>query len=220
MEQRLHVALPPGTGWIVAAAAIFAGLWLIGPALPAEFMTRLPWYISRGAGITAYLLLSATTLLGLAISTRLTDRWLSRAAVYALHEHLSWLALGFVGLHAGVLLVDTYQPFRLIDVLVPFASGYRPAAVALGIVGAYLMVLLVASFYLRARLGYRAWRVFHYSSFGLYVIATLHGVLAGDTGSTPWMAWLYLVSGTCVLLLTNYRILLPPRAPVHRPNGT
>lgn len=194
---------------LVAGAGI--GLligWLAGaPGVLPGFVGHIPWYTSRAAGVMAYLLLSATTLLGLAISTRAADGRLSRAVVFALHEHLSWLALGFIGLHAGALLLDHYQPFRPLDLFIPLLAGYRPFAVALGILSAYLAALLTASFYVRGWLGRRAWRAIHYSSFALYALATLHGVLAGSMGEA-WMQWVYLVSGAAVGFLTCYRLLL------------
>lgn len=167
----------------------------------------LPWYTTRAAAITAYLLLSATTMLGLTITAKGSNRWLSRASVFALHEYLSWLALGFVGLHVGSLLVDTFQPFSPVDVLVPFASAYRTVAVGLGTIGLYLMAVLVSSFYLRSRIGHKTWRAIHFSSFLLYVVATLHGITAGSSSTQAWMQALYLLSGGTVLLLLGYRIM-------------
>ncbi len=195
-----------------AAVLAFALGRVLGTEGAAAVAAKLPWYVSRAAGITAYLLLSATTVLGLLISTRLLDRWLSRADVYALHEHCSWLALGFTALHAGALLVDRTEPFSVLQVLVPFAASYRPLATGLGVLALYLTALITASFYLRARIGQRTWRRLHTVTFGLYVLATAHGLLAGSSTGAAWMQWLYLASGAVVLFLTLTRLLLRPRA--------
>ncbi len=202
-----------GALWYVAALAGTAVLsFALGRALGAEGVAtlagKLPWYTSRAAGTTAYLLLSVTTVLGLLISTRLLDRWLSRADAFALHEHCSWLALGFTALHAGALLVDRTEPFSLLQVLVPFTASYRPLATGLGVLALYLTALITASFYLRARIGQRAWRRLHAATFGLYVLATVHGLLAGSSSDMAWMQWLYLASGAAVLFLTLCRLLL------------
>lgn len=173
--------------------------------------SRLPWYLSRAAGISAYLSLTASTVLGLAIATRIADRWLSRPVVFTLHEQLAWLGLTATGLHVGALLMDSHISLRVADLLIPFASPYRPLAMALGIVSAYLVIAITGSFYIRARIGQRAWRLLHMASFATFALATGHGIMAGSSTSQPWMQWMYLLSGGTVLFLTNYRLLLPRR---------
>jgi predicted ferric reductase len=219
--QRSAPLLRRGFGVLAGFAGIGALLFL-GRSLAAslgqdELASRLPWYLSRAAGITAYLLLTAATVLGLAISTRVADRWLARPVVFALHEQLAWLGLAATGLHLGALLGDSYLPFRLDDLLVPFAAPYRPGAVALGVLALYLSAAITGSFYVRARIGQRAWRALHMASFATYALATVHGVLAGSSTAQPWMQWLYLASGVAVLFLTNYRLLLARRIPQSRP---
>jgi methionine sulfoxide reductase heme-binding subunit len=206
-------------GYAAVTALLLASARLAQVLGYPDLASRLPWYLSRAAGMTAYLLLSATTLLGLAVSTRIADRVIARPTVFGLHEYLAWLGLAATGLHLGGLLADTYLSFGVIDVAVPFAAPYRPGAVALGIVGLYLSAVLTGSFYVRARLGQRTWRAIHTTSFVAYVLATGHGILAGTSTSQPWMQWLYLLSGGAVLLLTNYRLLLATRARVERTTG-
>lgn len=205
-----RVGVSVGLGIALVTALVIAGRWGIAAAGNADLAMRLPWYVSRAAGVTAYALLSGSTLLGLLISTRALSRWLNRATVFALHAHLAWLGLAAIALHAGVLLLDTYQPFSLVELLLPFAAPYRPISVALGIVAMYLDLALVVSFYVKSWIGQRGWRLLHYSSFAVYVLATAHGVFAGS-GAT-WMQWFYLVSGALTLLLVNYRLLYDRRA--------
>jgi predicted ferric reductase len=205
-----------------AGALVLAVVELLRALGDEELATRLPWYLSRAGGITAYLLLSASTLVGLTLSAQRAGRLPGRSASFVLHEHLSWLALAAVGLHAGVLLLDTYEPFNVADLLLPLAAPYRPVAVALGVTAMYLAVVLTVSFYLRARIGQRARRTLHYASFGLYVLATLHGLLAGSSTGQLWMRALYVTSALAVLLLTGWRLLLtrrrpPSVAPARRP---
>ncbi len=70
----------------------------------------------------------------------------------------------------------------------------------------YLLAVLITSFSMRARIGHRAWRAIHFASFALFVVATLHGVLAGSSSSLPAMQLMYLFSGGSVALLLLYRL--------------
>jgi DMSO/TMAO reductase YedYZ heme-binding membrane subunit len=210
VKQWLHlpVALALAIGALAGAGGCALLLHIAGPgALLAVTGSALPGYVSRAAAITAYVLLTGSMLLGLSITSKTQAGGLiNRGDAFALHEFLSWLAWGFVGLHIATLLIDTFQPFSLVDVLIPFASPYRTGAVALGVIGLYLLAVLVTSFYVRRRIGQRTWRAIHFSSFLLFVVATLHGILAGSSSATPAMQLVYLLSGGSVALMLLYRI--------------
>src|SRR5579875_1424144 len=215
MTAKLMNRMTAGAALILVAAlgatagALAAGAlaMLLSTAAPdLALSSNLPWYITRAAGVTAYLLLSADAILGLGISTRLLDRFVSRATSFILHEWLAWLALGATGLHIVALLVDTVQPFSFADILIPFAATYRPLATGLGVIAMYLAALLTLSFYVRGRIGQRAWRALHYATFALFVLATIHGVTAGATQDLGWMRWIYAGSAGVVGFMTAWRI--------------
>lgn len=145
-----------------------------------------PWLLARATGYAAFAALSLDTLAGLLVSTRAGGRWVARATLVELHGWLSPIALALALGHALVLLADRYVRFDLIDVVVPFASPYRPLAVGLGIIAAYCAIVVHASFGLRRRIGTRLWRRLHYLSFGAFGAAAVHAVLAGTDASRPW----------------------------------
>jgi hypothetical protein len=140
---------------IAFAAALLlnaAGSWLpLGSFLALNTDAGL-WYVTRAAGLLAYLLLWLSTVWGLAIASKIFDPLLHRAFTFDAHEWLSLLALGFTILHVGVLLGDVYLPFSLAEILIPFVAPYRPFGVGLGIIGFYLTLLVTVTFYLRSRI--------------------------------------------------------------------
>jgi hypothetical protein len=207
-------------GCVAVGALLLLSRWVLGLLGAAEVAARLPWYLSRAAGITAYLLLTGTTVLGLALSTRIAGRRLARPVIFGLHEQLAWLGLAATGLHLGALLADSYIPFRVTDLLIPFASPYRPGAVALGVLALYLSAVITGSFYVRSCVGYRTWRAIHMASFATFALATAHGIFAGSSTAQPWMQALYLGSGAIVVFLTNYRLLLAQPASPDRQKAT
>lgn len=188
---------------LLAAIAGRAGVAIV--ELP-RLASAAPWATSRATGTIAYLALVLDVVVGLGLTTRAGDRWPGRAAAVDVHAWLSPLALGLTAVHAGALLADAYIGFDLIDLVVPFASSYRPGAVGVGILAAYLALLVHGSFALRGRIGTAWWRRLHALSFVVYVLATAHGLAAGTDARAPWMLALYTGSAALVLALVVRRV--------------
>jgi len=176
------------------------------------------WYLSRAAGFTAYLLLFVSVALGIGMGTRLTDRFARRNAIFDLHRFTTILALVFTIFHVYILLGDSYFSFNVWQLSVPFLTPYRTWQTAVGVASIYILVLLVASFYVRQFIGYRAWRTLHYLTFALFAGATLHGLAAGTDTSQAWAKIIYIVSGTATIALIMYRIQY--RVPEDSPSRT
>jgi len=166
-----------------------------------------PWLLSRATGVTAFIALSLDVILGLLMSTRTGVRWVTRAHAIELHRWLSPVALSLIFGHAIVLLADNYIRFDVLDVLVPFAAPARAFAVGIGVIAAYLALVVHASFGLRRRLGTRTWRRLHYLSFVAFVGAALHAVLAGSDSSHPWLVAVYAAPLAIVSALVAHRVV-------------
>ena len=188
------------TGGGVAIARIFNSLFALQS-------TQITWYITRAAGWMAYLLLWFSTVWGLAIPSKLIDSILPRTFTFDFHQFISLLALGFTGVHVAVLAFDHYAPFSVGQMMIPFISAYRPFWVGIGILATYLMVLVTVTFYLRKRIGMRAFRLIHLSSLLAYLGATVHGVMAGTDSPLPAALWIYLGTFLVVVFLTAYWLI-------------
>ena len=145
------------------------------------------WYFARSAGIVAYLLLSSSVLLGVLMAGRSTFSW-PKFAVEEVHRFLAILTGVFIVLHGGSLLLDRVVPISLGEELVPFTSPYRPLAVGLGICAMELIAAVGVTNALRKRMPYGAWRKVHYLTLPAWLLASLHGVLAGTDAGDPWFA--------------------------------
>lgn len=193
---------------VMVALAVGAGIIDLSVIRTALGITdKTAWYLSRSSGTVAYLLLAGSTVWGLLLSTKLIKDHVPAALSLSMHNVLSWLAIFLTGLHALVLLVDSYYSYSLPNLLVPFTGPYRPAAVGLGVIGFYLMALTSLSFYVRKRVGQKMWRRLHYLTFAAYLLVTFHALTAGTDSSNPGMQLVYWGSGLAVLFLTNYRFL-------------
>ena len=169
-------------------------------------MSHEYWYISRAAGFTAYLLLFVAVVLGIANGTRFADRFFRRNSIFDMHRFTAILALLVALLHVYILLGDGYFHISIVQLSVPFLSPYRPWQVAAGIFSLYALVLVVASFYVRKYVGYRAWRTLHFVTFAMFAVVTLHGIMAGTDTNEPWAKAIYIICGATVMLLTFYRV--------------
>ena len=175
------------------------------------------WLLARASGLAAYALLTLSVLAGLVLKSRPT-RKLRPASVVDVHKTFALTGLGALGLHAVSLVLDSTVKVSLAALAVPGLVAYRPAAVAAGVVGGWLFVLITASFWLRKRIGTRMWRRLHWFTFALFGLATIHGITAGTDASQPWARGLYLGALGSVVAATAWRALVPPtRARKERP---
>lgn len=169
------------------------------------------WYTARAGGIVAWALASFAVISGLQFSTRLVRKpapnW-----VLDVHRFLGGLTVVFVGIHILGLAGDQFIGFGLADLLIPFVSSYQPAAVALGVVGMYLLLAIEITSLLMRKIPRRTWHAVHLSSFVLFVVATVHGVLAGTDRHNAILQWAYLLTAAVVLTMTLVRIWSPRRA--------
>lgn len=167
------------------------------------------WLLARASGLAAYALLTLSVLAGLVLKSRPT-RKLRPASVMDVHKTLALTGLGALVLHAVSLVLDTTVKVSLTALVVPGLVTYRPAAVAAGVVGSWLFVVVTASFWLRKRIGARMWRRLHWFTYALFGLATIHGITAGTDASQPWARGLYLGSLGSVVAATAWRALVPP----------
>ena len=165
---------------------------------------QVTWYVTRAAGMIAYLLLWLSTVWGLAIPSKLFGDVLSGDFTFDFHQFISLLSLGFLGLHIVVLTADRYLPFSLAQILVPFLSPYRPLWVGIGILAFYLLLLVTITFYLRKQIGMKAFRYIHYTSLVAYLGAVVHALMSGTDSSLPVVILLYVGTSAVVVFLTVY----------------
>lgn len=160
------------------------------------------WFVIRASGLVAYALVGLTVIVGLLLSTRLLGRRPPPDWMLDWHRFLGGLGLVFTVLHVLSLLLDDYIEFRLIDLFVPFVAGWRPVALALGIVAFYLAVAVQVTSLVRHRMPAGWWRRVHQLSVPVFVLATAHLLLAGTDADHPLvLLTVGGVSATVLLLL-------------------
>ncbi len=199
---------------VVIAGALFAinlmPLWLPGLALSATGSEpKIFWFLSRGSAIAAYWILWLAMGMGIIITNKMAQIWPGIPPAYEIHQYTSLLGMGFALFHALILMGDQYIHYTLFQVLAPFASqNYRPLMVGIGQVAFYTWCLVNLSFYVRKRIGKKAWHWIHFASYASFLGVMAHSILSGTDSATVWAQVSYWFSGASILFLTVYRVLI------------
>jgi sulfoxide reductase heme-binding subunit YedZ len=163
---------------------------------------HLFWITSRAAGIVALVLASLAVSLGLLMSTKLLRK--RGPDLLAFHEVLSMSTLVAIAVHGLTLLGDQYMHPSLVDIAVPFASGYKTFWTSLGIIGGWGLALLGLSFYLRRHIGAARWRKLHRLTAVMWLAGLAHALGEGtDAGQIWFLAMMAIVAIPALLLLAT-----------------
>ncbi len=176
------------------------------------------WYLTRSTGAVALLLLTVSVALGVADVRRFSSPAWPRFVVDGLHRYASLLAVIFVVLHVITSVLDGFAPISLTAAIIPFVSSYRPFWLGLGAVSFDLLIAIVLTSILRARVSHRAWRATHWLAYACWPIALVHTF---GTGSDARSAWLIILSAACVIAvaLAVFSRTLPASSAHPRLNG-
>ena len=172
------------------------------------------WYLMRALGMVALLVLTASTTLGaLATLGRDPDGRLVRQL---LHRTTAVVGLVALLLHIVTAVVDSYVAVPLSAALLPFGSGFRPVAMAIGVLGCYALAVTALSGWLRGRLAVTPhlaawWRTIHASAYAAWVLSMAHGLLSGTDTHTWWGTATYAACGLAVAAALVVRAGAPVR---------
>ena len=155
------------------------------------------WYLTRGTGTVALILLTLSVAMGVANIRRLQTRNVPRFVLDAVHRNVSLLAMAFLLIHIVTSVLDSFARISLIDAVIPFAGTYRPLWLGLGAVAFDLMLAVTVTSLLRRRFGYRSWRIIHWTAYVSWPVALLHSV---GTGSDTKTGWMLVVIAACVIV--------------------
>lgn len=159
------------------------------------------WYLTRGTGTVALILLTLSVALGVANVRRVRTDRMPRFVLDAVHRNASLLAMAFLLVHILTSLLDGFAPIRLVDVIIPFVSAYRPLWLGFGALAFDLLAAIAVTSILRRRFGYRTWRIVHWAAYASWPVALLHGLGTGSDTKTGWM--LLVVAGSVIVVIVS-----------------
>jgi sulfoxide reductase heme-binding subunit YedZ len=173
------------------------------------------WYATRASGVAAYVVLSLVVSLGLTLGRKAQNKRWPRFSVEDIHRFGGLLAGSLIGIHVLTIAADSFLPFSIVQLVVPFTARYRPLWTGLGIAAAEILLALAITNHYRRRLPYRFWRTAHYLNFAVWTLASLHGLMSGTDRGVWWLAIIYGICISTVVMLLFWRfggyVLRSPR---------
>jgi sulfoxide reductase heme-binding subunit YedZ len=165
------------------------------------------WYLTRSTGAVALLLLTLAIVLGVIDVKRWsTARW-PRFVIDSLHRNVALLALVFLVAHILTSVLDSFASISVVDALVPFVGSYRPFWLGLGAVAFDLILAVILTSVLRARMRFATWRAVHWLTYASWPIALLHGLGTGSDVSSTWLLALSIICMVAVLAAVLTRVI-------------
>jgi predicted ferric reductase len=170
------------------------------------------WYLMRGSGFVALLLLSVSVALGVVgVKRWSSSRW-SRVVTAGLHRNVALLATTFLVIHIVTASLDSWVGLKWVGTVVPFVATYRPLWVGLGALAFDLLLAVMATSLLRRHVGRGAWRAVHWATWLLWPTALIHAL---GSGTDITKAWGLVLVGASVALVAGAAVwrVLPQRRP-------
>ena len=180
-----------------------------GPIEGELVMGSVWWYVARSSGIVAWGLAALAVLWGLLLSTKVMGRRVRPNWLLDLHRFLGGLTVVFIAVHLVGLVLDPYVDFGAIQILVPFASNWKPVAVAWGVVAMYLLLAVELTSLVRSRIPKKWWRAVHFSSYAIFILGTVHLLTAGTDRHSPVLLWTVVGTSVAVAAMTLVRVVTP-----------
>jgi methionine sulfoxide reductase heme-binding subunit len=171
---------------------------------------HLFWIASRAAGMAALVLSSAAVGVGLTMGGRLVKG--RGVDLRASHEALSLATLIAIVVHAVTLLGDSFLKPSVLDLAIPFVSGYKEPWMSIGIVAGWGLLALGVAYYFRARIGVARWRRLHRWTALAWLAGIVHSLGEGTDAGTAWLLVCTAIAVVPALVLLIVRHL--PSTPV------
>lgn len=169
------------------------------------------WYLVRVSGLMGLGLMGLLMLSGIGQVTGLTYRFIEPIKAWAIHKAVALGLVAVIVVHVLTLLLDSYMPFTIKQVLIPFTSTYTNGTpllgmtlaslgVTLGVLAMYSVFIIVAS-----SLGWidthkKIWHGLHYLSYFAIAAVLIHALVVGhEFKEGSWR--MLLVAGTAVVAI-------------------
>lgn len=158
------------------------------------------WEWIRLLGFLAYFYFTISILFGL---IRKTPTIQGRKNLYfQLHQISGWLGFIAVIAHMLLLIIDQYEPYQLVEILIPFMASYESILSGLGSIAFYLfLIVIVTSDLWLQKLGFSAWKKLHILVLPSWIISLIHGIFIGTDSNNAVIQLFYGLTVAIIVLV-------------------
>jgi len=167
------------------------------------------WYATRSAGILAWFAATISLGVGLLMSSRLLGRRPTIPWLLDVHRYFSAMSILFLFMHLVTLWADEFVTLSVIDFVVPGmarVSGLSNMSLALGVLSAWILVLVEASSLIKKYLPAEFWHTLHLTSFGVVVMGLIHAIQTGSDVDNRALIALAVSLLTAIVLVLATRV--------------
>lgn len=156
------------------------GRHLIDDSLVLNVVDASPlWFINRGSGLVLLGLLTLSTLLGVLSAGSRSGSGPRQFVSQALHRNVSLVSVVFLAVHVATAVIDDYVDIRWWQAFSPFGATYQPLWLGVGALALDLILVVVISSLVRARMRHRPWQWLHLTSYAAWALGLTHGIGIG-----------------------------------------
>jgi len=183
--------------------------------MTAQSLDRLPWLLSRAAGLTALGVMVVVVILGLLSAGKVwarigRPRWKAKAIAW--HQPLAWTGLGAIILHVSLLYFDPWLKPGIRGLLAPFTLHKLPTRwwAELGTVSLLLIVMTIISFYARRSMKDipGGWKTVHKLGWLAGTFILLHALGSGTELAHGWPRTVVLGIAGLLAIVFGLRLAL------------
>jgi sulfoxide reductase heme-binding subunit YedZ len=178
--------------------------------LASSLSVAWPWYVVRAAGIVAVILLLLLMMSGIGMMTGFTYRYIEPLKAWTIHRAFGIALALSVCIHGLFLLLDSYKPYSLAGITIPFVTHTEHSSLfglsvgslytTFGIISSYVLVVVLVSSLTIIESRKRLWRKLHYLSYLLMVLVFFHALFLGTDFKHGFVRILWVTIGIVLIL--------------------
>ncbi|GED64367.1 ferric reductase-like transmembrane domain-containing protein [Lysinibacillus fusiformis] len=169
-------------------------------------MLTSTWEWIRLFGFLAYFYFTISIIFGLLRKSPYVK--LHKNLIYQIHQNAGWMGLFTLIAHMLVLMIDSYKPYNVVEVLIPFAADYKSVASSLGTIAFYcfLIVLMTSDLWIKT-MSRSIWKNIHMLVLPAWLLSLFHGIIIGTDTENLYVLIFYALTAGFTLFILVLRIV-------------
>lgn len=177
---------------------------VIGGCQEGEKLLSNTWEWIRLFGFLAYFYFTISIIFGLLRKTSFVKS--HKNLIYQIHQNAGWMGLFTLIVHVLALIIDSYKPYNLVEILIPFSADYEPITSGLGTIAFYgfLVVLMTSDLWIKT-MNRSMWKNMHLLVLPAWVLSLFHGIIIGSDSGNLLVLLFYAVTAGFTLFIVTLR---------------